>query len=387
MQNRQFSWMPQFSWITLGFVTSLLFGMTACQPQSAAPSASAEKNTTEQSTQESTIKIPSKPMPVSASVSAIDAKTCVALSSAMQKVDKESKIEDIYAVQDTLKACLPTANNAEVLSLLKDYQAMYERFLRYDDTFNEDLFNDLFEVMSALEQDETISPAHLKKLPARVRYLIDLIQNDADVSLYNLGEGYYNFSHDLTAMAAIFTPYLRPDQRAFIERLAKDNQESFWSDASVTPTFDELIERALFWEGYIQRYPNGYSVADAKSLLDFYRYIIFFGADNTQWTDDARREFIYPEYQEEVIELTKLPNSILARDARNFLGFLALSDSKRQEKYPAPLIDDDGYEVNEWTAAYYQLDKAMQIPSIWNDSRTSERQCLKGVFCYNRDSE
>ena len=128
----------QLSLVTLGLATSLLLGISACQPKSDTPSASAETNTTENNVQTPIVKTPSKPVTVSASASAIDAKTCLALSGAMQKVGNESKIEDIYHIQRTLKSCLPTTNNAEVLNLLKDYQAMYRRFLGNDEVLNED---------------------------------------------------------------------------------------------------------------------------------------------------------------------------------------------------------------------------------------------------------
>lgn len=370
------------SWTALGLATSLLFGVSACQPQSAAPPTSAKTDTVENSIQEPIKKTSSKPAAVSASASAIDAKTCLALSDAMQAVNNESKIEAIYNIQKTLKACLPTTHNDEALNFLKAYEAMYSRFLWSDDALNGEASDQaFFTVMSALEQNEEISAASLKKLPARVRYLVELVQNDADVSVYNLGEGYYDFTHDLTAMVDIFAPYLRQDQRAFVQRMATDNQESFWSDAAVTVTFGELIDRAVFWEDYIKRHPNGYAVADAKSLLDFYRYIIFFGSDNTEWTDDMVREFIEPQDRQMMVKLARRPNSLLAKDAQNFLNFLVLSDSERQEKYPAPLIDDNGYEMTEWTIANYQLDKAMDIPSIWEDGHSNHRQCLDGVFC------
>ena len=164
--------------------------------------------------------------------------------------------------------------------------------------------------------------------------------------------------------------------------MATDNQESFWSDAAVTVTFGELIDRAVFWEDYIKRHPNGYAVADAKSLLDFYRYIIFFGSDNTEWTDDMVREFIEPQDRQMMVKLARRPNSLLAKDAQNFLNFLALSDDERQEKYPIPRTpnNDSTYEVNEGAAARYQLDEAIQIPSIWDDYPNS-RDCMNGVFC------
>ena len=366
--------------LSLAIGLSFLLGVSACQPKSDASSEATEgKNTAQTNTPAPLENSAAKTTTVTDS--ALDAKTCLALSKSMGKVDNTSKIEAIYAIQKQLKACLPTASNAEVLNLLKDYQAMYERFLLDESDLNNSEFDqDFFDVMNALEQGEEVAEEKLQKMSARTRYLIGLIQNDADVRVYNLGEGYYAFSHDLKAMADIFTPYLRPDQKAFIQRMAKDNQDIFWSDAAITTSFKELVERAVFWEDYITRYPNGYAVKDAKILLDLYRYSLFFGSDNTGWTDDAIREFLEPEYKQTMVALTKRPNSILAKDARNYLNFMALSDIERQELYPAPSTTEDGYEMDDWTRIHEQLNQAMQIPPIWNTDGDN-RECLNGLFC------
>ena len=369
--------------LSLAIGLSFLLGVSACQPKSDASSEANEGENTEQVNKPAPLE-KSATKTTTATDSALNAKTCLALSDAMKKVDDSSKIEAIYAIQKQLKACLPTASNAEVLNLLKDYQAMYERFLWDDDdaaAINEtDFDEDYYDVMYALEWNEKVPEEKLQKMSARTRYLIGLIQNDADVRAYNLGEGYYAFSHDLKAMADIFTPYLRPDQKAFIQRMAKDNQDIFWSDAAITTSFEELVERAVFWEDYITRYPNGYAVKDAKMLLDSYRYYLFFGSDNTGWTDDDIREFLEPEYKQTMVALSKRPDSILAKDAKNYLNFMALSDSERQQLYPAPSTDEDGYEMHYRSMTYYRLNQAMQIPSIWNTDGDN-RECLEGLFC------
>lgn len=366
--------------LSLAIGLSFLLGVSACQPKSDASSEANEGENTEQVNTPTPLE-KSATKTTTATDSALDAKTCLALSKSMGKVDNTSKIEAIYAIQKQLKACLPTASNAEVLNLLKNYQAMYERFLWEESDLNNSEFDqDFFDVMNALEQGEEVAEEKLQKMSARTRYLIGLIQNDADVRVYNLGEGYYAFSHDLKGMADIFTPYLRPDQKAFIQRMAKDNQDIFWSDAAITTSFEELVERAQFWEDYITRYPNGYAVKDARILLDLYRYSLFFGSDNTGWTDDAIHEFIEPEYKQTMVALTKRPNSILAKDATNYLNFMALSDSERQELYPAPSTNEDGYEMDDWTRIHEQLNQAMQIPPIWKIG-SSNRECLNGLFC------
>ena len=368
----------QKSLLSLAVGISLILTLSACQPKSAVVPEVETKDSTDQISQPSVNKTPK---PVIANKSAVDAKACLALSDAMQKVDNTSKIEAIYAIQEPLKSCLPTASNAEVLNLLKDYQAMYERFLWDDSDINDEEFNnDFFDVMNALEQGEKVAEENLKNLSPHLRYLIDLIQNGADVRVYNLGEGYYAFNHDLKAMADIFTPYLRQDQKVFIQQMATENQDIFLSDAAITTSFEELVERTVFWEDYITRYPKGYAVKDAKTILDSYRYFLFFGSDNTQWTDDDIREFLEPEYKQTMVALSKRPDSVLAKDATNYLNFMALSDSERQQHYPAPSTDEDGYEMHERTMTYYRLNQAMQIPSSWN-TNGDNRDCSNGVIC------
>lgn len=353
--------------------------LSACQSPSETPDITATPASEHSMSVERPVKVAADiSQPTAIADAAIMAKDCTALNQAMQKVGDDGKIEAIYNIQDHLKACLPMANNAEVMALLKSYQAMYSQFLATDlesesdyETFN----NAIYE----LYYGDGLSSAQLKTLTPRDQYLVSLVKSDADVSIYDEGEGYFSFTHNLKAMADIFTPYLHEDQSKFIQRMAVDNQDIFWSDASVTVSFAELVERALFWEDYIQRYPDGYAVKDAKYLLDFYRYIIFFGTDNTQWTDDAIHEFLMPEDEQMIQRLSKRPNSILAKDSQNFLKFLALPDSERQRKYPAPSTNDEGYEYSDWAIVRYQLDKALQITSIWDD--IEDKDCFNGLFC------
>ena len=364
-------------------ITANLLLVGACQPRSDAETLP-EVVDTQSVDQNNAAQKPLVDSETKVADNLVDAQTCLDINKNMQKVDDTSKIEAIYKVQEQLKACLPTANNKQVLTLLKSYQDMYNRFLASDfdsESDNETFNNAIYELFYG----KGLSSAQLKTLSPRDQYLVELVKSKADVSIYDEGEGYFSFTHNLKAMADIFTPYLRKDQRLFIQRMAIDNQESFWSDASVTASFAELIERALFWEDYIRQYPDGYRIKDAQYLLDFYRYIIFFGAENTQWIDDAIHEFMMPEDEQLIQRLSKHPNSILAKDAQKFLKFLALSDSERQQEYPAPSTDEDGDELSSWSTARYQLNKALQIPSIWNEIDTKD--CFQGLFCTDENKK
>ncbi|MBH0063876.1 hypothetical protein [Psychrobacter sp. SZ93C1] len=365
MQKNQVSFIIGSSLLLVSTVT-----VTACQPTSNTPSDQI------QAVEESNIPTVVEKSEPSKKSLGVDAKTCVQLNQTMQKVDGTSKIENIYAIQKQLDSCLPTASNAGVMELLSSYESMYKQFLVGDIDIDDENFNS---IVYDLYYEESATSKQLATLSPRAQYLIGLIQSGADVRFRDLGEGLFSFDHDMLAMVNIFAPYLRNDQAAFVQRMAQDNQESFWMDASVTTTFQELVERATFWERYIQQYPNGYAVKDAKTLLNLYRYVLFYGADNTQWTDDAIHQFMEPDYKKIMLDLARRPNSILAKNAQLFLSFLALPDSERQTKYPVPSTDEDGYEIHDWSKVRYQLHQVLQIPSPWDVRH--DRDCLNGISC------
>ena len=373
--------------LTLMIAASLLFTMSACQPQSdrleaatgsdkSPPSTqTVKKSDTSAISEAATPKALTKALVTMSRKRLTDELICTKLSSAMSDIDDKSKFEDIYAIQRQLEACLPITDNDQILQWLVDYQALYGRFLEINNNTNEQSF---YTLMSMLEQGEKPSLELLKAINPRLLYLVGLVESKADVSVLYLGEGDYIFHHDLKAMADLFTPYLPQDQSSFIQRLAKDNQGIFWNDAGVAISFDEVIERAIFWEDYIQRYPTGYAIDDAKSLLAIYRYVLFFGSENTQWTDDKLREFYNSADEQAMQKLAKRPSSNLAQDAQNLLDFMALSNSKRHKKYPTPSKNNSGYKMGKRAMTYSQLTAALQIPSPW---QADHKNCFNGVIC------
>ncbi|WP_435950107.1 hypothetical protein [Psychrobacter sp. DM8] len=308
---------------------------------------------------------------------------CTRLSQTINKIDNTSKIEDIYALERQLNACLPIANNSEILKWLTDYQAMYARFLSIDHDMDDENF---YTIMSLAEQHIEVPSEHLKTTSPRLRYLIKLVESDADVSILYIGEGLYVFHHDLQAMADLFAPYLPSDQAKFVERMAMDNQDIFWNDAAVAVPFAEVIDRAIFWENYIQTYPDSYFIKNAKNLFKMYRYTLFFGSDNTDWIDDLSREFYDPAYEPMIRKLSARPNSILAKDAKTLLKFMAMSDNERKQKYPTDAQNEENSEWAAWAKASEQLNQALPIPSPWGDNDDNNyRDCLSSIICIDYD--
>ena len=369
--------------LSLTAAMSMLIALSGCQPKVEKP---AESNNTQKIEQDNP-QLLSMEQPKQAVVTepAIDAKTCLALSKSMQKVGDTSKIEAIYTIQKQLKACLPTASNAEVLSLLENYQAMYRRFLQANNYLEGD---SLFEVAEALEKGNKIPLDQLSAMSPRQQYLVHSIQKGDDIRLLYIGEGLFVFNHDLIATANLFAPYLSKAQAAFIQRMAKDNQDIFWNDASVAVPYAEVIERAVFWENYIKTYPNSSFIEDAKDLFTMYRYVLFFGSDNTDWLNELSREFYEPEHEQLMKQLSQRPNSIVVQDAQNLLRFMKMSDDERQDRYPVDTAHHEDNSDSEWAAwstASEQLEQALSIPSPWKEDNSGHRDCLISVICVDYD--
>ncbi|MGM8870273.1 hypothetical protein ACS8E3_01125 [Psychrobacter sp. 2Y5] len=364
-------------------MASLLL-LCACQPPSSDQTDTPASVQVDEGSQSPTLLEAKTPKELTTSIVELsegklrDQLICTKLSDTMKAVNDSSSIKDIHGVQRQLKACLPTAINSETLQWLSEYQAMYDRFLGTDLYMDDANFYDVFET---LERGKKASVAQLKQFNPRIRYLISLVESKADVSILYLGEGFYIFHHDLQAMADLFAPYLPRDQAEFIERMATDNQDIFWNDAAVAISVDQLIERATFWENYIQQYPDSYFIQDATRLFSLYRYVLFLGSDNTQWTNDDISEFVSPEYEQALHNLAKRSNSLLAQDARTLLDFMAMANSKRDQAYPVPKVDEEGYEISDWATPRYQLNKALSLPSPWKNN--NNRDCLSGIICVN----
>jgi hypothetical protein len=366
--------------------SSLVFALTACQPPSDKATSSEAQMTAVQSTEPvAEAKTPKELTKALVELSEETLKErliCSKLNDTINAINNKNEIEDIHAVQHQLTACLPVANNAEILQWLAEYQAMYTRFLSVDSDSDNSAFYDL---MRTIDQGQTITVAQLKEVNPHVRYLVSLIRSKSDVSVRYLGEGDYEFHHDLTAMADIFSPYLPEDQAAFVQRLAQDNQGIFWFDAAIAFSFEELLERTVFWEDFIHRYPQSIFYNDAESLFNVYRYLLFFGSENTQWTDEEMREFYDSDNEQLMVQLTQRSNSKLAKNVQEFLIFMDQSDTERLKRYPIPDKDENGREIDERNITQYQLHKALALSSPW--TITQNRNCLTGIICMDDNAQ
>ncbi len=60
--------------------------------------------------------------------------SCLQIMAATQKINQNSKIEDLNQINEKLKSCVPSLKNDEQLKLIDASTAMYQRFLKQDYT-------------------------------------------------------------------------------------------------------------------------------------------------------------------------------------------------------------------------------------------------------------
>ncbi|MFB2577973.1 MULTISPECIES: hypothetical protein [unclassified Acinetobacter] len=352
-------------------VVSTLFALTACQSTN-------------------TIATQTAINPQIANKTVTQSPTCRGLSQAMQNINQRSTFEHIQHIDSQLKTCLPSAENVQIRQWMNEYHDMYHfRFLNIgleldkDGTYNVEQATIFADVMMQLDNNEAVQNSDLKKLSPRIRYLIGLAQAKKLKTL-NLCEGDFDFNYDYQKFSQLFSPYLPKEQAIFIQHLAKDNQDGLYCDAGLKASLGELIQRALFWQDYITKYPNSIWIDHAKHLYLTYREAIFIGSDNTQWyNDDITEIFNDPDdmdskglsFKAHFEQLAK-QNNALGRDAKTLLNFTQMSLRQRQSNYPINMMDDDGAPKIDWHIAREQLRKALNVQDSQYDY-----DCVNAPLC------
>ncbi len=184
----------------------------------------------------------------------------------------------------------------------------------------------------------------------------------------------------------IFVPYLPKDQAVFVKQNAKENQDIFWCDAGIAIGLSELIDRALFWQAFIEKYPDSQLSQQAKYYYDFYTYRLFFGSENSDWLEDDKTKFVEyidpndtKTYEQHFNELAK-HKSKLGEKAKVYLEFVATPLDEREQKYPitSDLMTDNttGEPLSDWELETLRLKTALNL--IEPDYRLS---CSVELFC------
>lgn len=317
-------------------------------------------------------------------------KACLSLSTSMQAINHESKVESLEKVNQLLKDCVSQVDNAQQLKWIDETTSMYDHFFAHELTDSKQMaaFDEyglsILEANQGDALDQTVIKGDqkiFKTLSPRDQYLMNQ-QDKAYIELHYQGEGMFQYRRSPAYIKTIFAEALPEDQRVFVTRMAQDNDALFFNDAAIAISWAEMVDRALFWENYLQKYPKSHFKADAKKLFEEYQYFIFFGSDNTPVSDEfAPDTWIDENAFGHIKALAKRQDTALAEPAKKFLTFIKTPVNERMKKYPVEPKDRDGYEKSSYTIAREQLRKVLNLSDPWDSSSDSYRDCHADGIC------
>lgn len=313
---------------------------------------------------------------------------CQKISADMAKVNAQTQLDVIDQINTHLKQCIAQATNAQQLKWIQQSTQMYQQFLSTQNTDQDyAAFEEYgYQLLNRASNDDTsseikinLNPDALKKLSTRDRYLIENNGNSY-IDLHYVGEGIFEYRRHPQYLVDLFTPHLPTDQRDFIVRMAKDNQDIFMNDAAITISWSELANRALFWEKYLQQYPQGHFSKNARQLFNEYRYFLFLGTDNTPVSDEfAPNTWINPEALTTIRQLAKTDNTALASKAIKFLDYIKTPITERNTQFDLNPIDKNGRKKEQYDLTFEQLKLLLKLDSPWDQDISDD--CHTDAIC------
>jgi len=139
------------------------------------------------------------------------------------------------------------------------------------------------------------------------------ILNKYDLELWDIGEGMVTIRELPHLYYDVFKDYVTDDYKEYLKIWAKDDEELYQADAGLAISFEELGERIITWENFLNKYPNSTLKSKVTALLNSYREDYILGMDNTPTIDGGYDNVpitIYEEAKKEYDRfMKKYPNS------------------------------------------------------------------------------
>ena len=147
--------------------------------------------------------------------------------------------------------------------------------------------------------------------------------NKYDLELWDIGEGIVTIRELPHLYYDVFKDYVTEDYKEYLKIWAKDDEELYQADAGLMISFEELGERIITWENFLNKFPNSTLKQRVIDLLNSYREDYILGMDNTPTIDGGYDNIpitIYEEAKKEYDRfIKKYPNSPTVELIKYFL--------------------------------------------------------------------
>jgi len=157
------------------------------------------------------------------------------------------------------------------------------------------------------------------KLPENVKKLAAELKK-GNLEFREIGEGYTEIWSVPDHYFSIFRDNVTADYNSYIEQLAKESEGLYSADAGIVISWKELGDRTIFWENFINKYPQSLLLPRAKEIYDSYLTDYLLGMDNTP-THEHSDGTLYNENRKEFNRIIKkYPNSYVAKKSNELIS-------------------------------------------------------------------
>lgn len=200
----------------------------------------------------------------------------------------------------------PEQNN----KVYEDYLKIREK---YTDCFNDSQTEILDKYIDYHTGPDTYNlPDNIKKMAAEL--------NKIGLEFREMGEGLTEI-HSLPGYyESVFKNKVTPDYDAYISQMAKDNKENYAVNGGLLITTEELGERLIVWENFINKYPKSSLIKSAKDIYHNYLLDYLLGMDSDRIYDSEEGK-IYDDKREAYnMLIKKYPNSTTAKKTKELIA-------------------------------------------------------------------
>ncbi|NIF05044.1 hypothetical protein F3J23_06275 [Chryseobacterium sp. Tr-659] len=201
--------------------------------------------------------------------------------------------EDNYKPIDT--ACSPHHKTEDYITSLQWYRTkiekemavnspeqndeVYEDYLKIRGKYTECLMSLHSDVLDKYvnyynyDKDQYNLPDHVKNIAAELK--------KAGLEFREVGEGMTEIWTIPGYYPSIFKNKVTPDYAVYISQIDKESETNYAADAGLMISWEQLGNRLMFWENFINKYPQSKLIKAVKKDYNIYLSDYLLGMDNT----------------------------------------------------------------------------------------------------------
>lgn len=277
--------------------------------------------------------------------------TICILSAAVVSCKKEAAVSEVKPVHDSIAgtesgedqykpidtACSSGNKTEDYIKSLQWYRAkiekemagnspeqndkVYEDYLKIRSKYTECLMNlhtgvlDKYVNYYDSDKDQYNFPDNIKKIASELK--------KAGLEFREVGEGMTEIWTIPGYYSSLFKNKVTPDYEAYISQTDKESESNYAADAGLIISWEQLGDRLIFWENFMNKYPESRLIKTVKQDYNDYLSDYLLGMDNTPTYErepDKGTGKLNDENKTEFNRMIKkYPNSNTAKKAKEII--------------------------------------------------------------------